>query len=84
MMKLKYAMQIERHFGSIFKQPCVDAIQKISNDTAFAVALRYVTDSNGELRKFAFEKEWLCQDSESQWHVFSDEEYQSMEKTFQP
>lgn len=76
MSKYKYSIQIDRHYSDIFTLPCVDAIQKISNDTAFAVALRYVKDRNGELRKYAFDTEWLCQDNDGNWHVFTNEEYQ--------
>jgi len=75
MSKYQFAIQIGPHFNDIFPLPCVDAIQKISNDMAFAVALRYVKDNNGELRKYAFNTEWLCKDEEDNWHVLTDEEY---------
>ena len=42
------------------------------------IALRYVKDNNGELRKYAFNTEWLCKDEEGNWHVLTDKEYHSL------
>lgn len=72
MKKYKQSIQINKNMTDIFRLPCVDAIQKLGED-GFAVVLRYVKDYQGELRQYAFQGEWLCQDNDGCWFVLKDD-----------
>lgn len=78
MAHFKQAIQIGDNMTDIFRLPCIDAIQKIDNGNSFAAVLRYVFDGNGGLRRFAFQGEWLCLDSEDQWHILTNQEYNNL------
>ena len=69
-MRFKQAIQIGRNVTDIMKLPCVRGVEKL-NDKAGFEWLQY-TLKHGDI---AEESDWLCEDYDGNWSVYSNDEY---------